>query len=211
MWFSTHRYNTLSKVCRSILPTFSQVSGLRFLRTSMKCAWVMPWGPDSIKPIGDGCGDEGCAEVVPGELVVSGCDTTPIFEPAPQAFDAVSLLVSPFVVGDGPSPGLGRGDDRLGLAALDQLAQVVGVVAAVGDQAAEGADGADQIGGNGDVVDVACREQKDSGSPLGVGQAMELRRAPAARAADGLCEVPPFAPAAERWALTCVLSMATVP
>jgi hypothetical protein len=87
---------------------------------------------------------------------------------------------------------------------------MVGVVAAVGNQTAEGADGADQIGGNGDVVDVACRKQKDPGSSLGVGQAVELRRAPAARAANGLREVPPFAPAAERWALTCVLSMATV-
>lgn len=88
---------------------------------------------------------------------------------------------------------------------------MVGIVAAVGNEAAERADSADQVGGDSDVVDVAGGQQQDPGPALGVGQAVELRRAPATRAADGLREVPPFAPAAERWALMWVLSMATVP
>lgn len=88
---------------------------------------------------------------------------------------------------------------------------MVSIVAAISDQAAERADGADEIGGDGDVVDVAGGQQQYSGPTLGVGQPVELRRAPAARAANTLREVPPFAPAAERWALICVLSMATVP
>lgn len=88
---------------------------------------------------------------------------------------------------------------------------MVGVIAAIGDQAAERTNGLDQISGDGDVVDVAGGEQKDPGPSLGVGQTVEFRRAPAARATDGLAEVPPFAPAAERWALMWVLSMATVP
>jgi len=46
---------------------------------------------------------------------------------------------------------------------------------------------------------------------VGVGQGVDFRRPPAARAADGLAEGPPFPPAAERCALMCVLSIATVP
>lgn len=88
---------------------------------------------------------------------------------------------------------------------------MVGIISTVRKQAPERAYGTDQISGDGDVVDVAGGEQQDPGPALGVGQSVELGRAPAARAADALAEVPPFAPAAERWALTWVLSIATVP
>src|SRR5208283_3093443 len=81
----------------------------------------------------------------------------------------------------------------------------------VGDQALDRPGGGDQGGSKRDIVDVAGREQKHARSALGIGQCVDFRRAPAARAADGFPKGPPFPPAAERCALMWELSMATVP
>ena len=91
------------------------------------------------------------------------------------------------------------------------MAQAIGVVSLVGDEALDGADCRDQRRRKRDVVGIARREQKDMRAALNVGQGVDFRRSPAARAADGLAKGPPFPPAAERWALMCVLSIATVP
>ena len=84
---------------------------------------------------------------------------------------------------------------------------MVGVVAAVGEQAAEGSGGADQRGGHADIVGVSGAEQQDPGPAIVVDQTMELGGPTAAGAAYALLEVPPFAPDAERCALTCVASI----
>lgn len=75
---------------------------------------------------------------------------------------------------------------------------MVGVIAAVCEQARDRSSGADQGGGHRDIVGVSGAEQQDAGSSGFIGEAVELSGPPAARAAYGLLEVPPFAPAAER-------------
>jgi hypothetical protein len=52
-----------------------------------------------------------------------------------------------------------------------------------------------------EVVDIAGRDQQDMRAADLIGQRVDFRRLSAARAADGVVEGPPFAPAAERWAL----------
>jgi hypothetical protein len=58
---------------------------------------------------------------------------------------------------------------------------------------------------------IAGRDQKGDWAATVLGQHVDFCRATAARAADRVVEVPPFAPAAERCALMCVLSIDIVP
>ena len=81
------------------------------------------------------------------------------------------------------------------------VAQAPGVVGAVGEETGR-VRTAEQTAGTDQVVGVAGREQQGSWTALVVGQRVDFGRSPAARAADGVGEGPPFAPAAERWALT---------
>lgn len=84
---------------------------------------------------------------------------------------------------------------------------MAGVVASIGDEPADGPCGMYQGGGETDVVGVTTTKQQDAGATPVVGQAMQLGGSSAARAAYCLEEVPPFAPAAERCALTGVASI----
>ena len=60
-------------------------------------------------------------------------------------------------------------------------------------------------------MDVARREQQDPRAAERIGQRVDRGRAAAARTPDRLVEGPPFPPAAERCAFTCVLSIDAVP
>jgi hypothetical protein len=62
----------------------------------------------------------------------------------------------------------------------------------------------------GQIMGVAWRQDQGQRAPALIGQRMNLGRPSAARSSDGLSEVPPFAPAAERCALTWVESTAVV-
>ena len=73
------------------------------------------------------------------------------------------------------------------------------------------ADHADKAACTGEVVGVAGRYQKGEWRPASSVKGVDLGRLPAARTADGVVERPPFAPAAERWALMWVESMAADP
>ena len=59
------------------------------------------------------------------------------------------------------------------------------------------------------IGDVAASQQEGDGPTQAIGQRVDFRRAPAARAADRLILLPPFPPAAERCALTAEESMRT--
>ncbi len=63
------------------------------------------------------------------------------------------------------------------------------------------ADRADQTTCTYQIMDVTRGDQEGAGAADIVRQRMDFGRLPAARAADGVIEGPPFAPAAERWAL----------
>ena len=53
-------------------------------------------------------------------------------------------------------------------------------------------------------------QQESYEAPLSICECVDLRVAPAARAANSLFLLPPFPPAAERWAFTCVESIICV-
>nr|WP_237718411.1 hypothetical protein [Rhodovulum sp. PH10] len=80
----------------------------------------------------------------------------------------------------------------------EQAAEAVGVVGLVRDEAGDRPDPGDQRRRERDVVDVAGREQQNERPTAVIGQGVDFRRPPAARAADRLLEGPPFPPAAER-------------
>lgn len=82
------------------------------------------------------------------------------------------------------------------------LSEAAGVVGAVGDQATWRRDAREQVGDAGQVVGLAGRQGEGQRPAERIGQGMNFSRPSAARATDGLDEVPPFAPAAERCALT---------
>ena len=82
------------------------------------------------------------------------------------------------------------------------VAQALGVIGSIGQQAAWTADHADQIACTDQVVGVARGNQEGQGAADIIGQRVDFGRLPAARASDCIVEGPPFAPVAERWALT---------
>jgi len=60
-------------------------------------------------------------------------------------------------------------------------------------------------------MDIARRDQQNPRPAGGIGESVDGGRPSAARATYAFVEGPPFPPAAERWALTCELSIEAVP
>lgn len=104
---------------------------------------------------------------------------------------------------------IGRDD---GFAALlgEPVAQLAGVIGAIGDQLAWGRNAREQRCQPNQVMDLPRGQGEGDGPAESIGQGMNFSRPSAARPADGVLEVPPFAPAAERCALTWVESTAVV-
>jgi hypothetical protein len=87
------------------------------------------------------------------------------------------------------------------------LSSAVGVVSFVCQQPLWSGDGSKQWSGHGDVGDVSRRQRKGDRSAAIIGQSMDFARSSAARTANRFRELPLFEPAAERCALTWLLSM----
>jgi hypothetical protein len=104
-----------------------------------------------------------------------------------------------------------RWDHRLDAAVGQPITEGVGVVGPVCEQSSRRRDCRQQIACGRQVMAIAGCDQEGDGATSILGQRMDFCGAPAARAADRLLEVPPFAPAAERWALMCVESIDIVP
>ena len=102
-------------------------------------------------------------------------------------------------------------DDRLDLSLCEFLAQAVGVVGPVGENTLGSMAHCEQAPRPDEVVDVAGRDQQDMRASYVIGQCVDFGRLSAARATDGVVEGPPFAPAAERWALMYVESTEAAP
>jgi hypothetical protein len=152
----------------------------------------------SCCPEADGCDEGEGGEVVAGQLVVSGCDASPILEAAEHALDEVAPAIGRFVEWVGPlARGCGR-DHRLDTSLLQPSAEGISVVGAVGEEAPWGGNRSQQRGGDADVGDIAGRQREGERSAAIIGQRVNLARAPASRAANRLRRLPLFAPAAER-------------
>ena len=82
------------------------------------------------------------------------------------------------------------------------IAQASGVIGSIGQETARTADHVDQIACTHQIMGVTRGNQEGQRTANIVGQRVDFSGLPAARAADCIVEGPPFAPAAERWALT---------
>ena len=149
------------------------------------------------------------AEEDVGEAVVACGDAPTVLEAAEHALDGVSALVEGAAEAGFPAAvGLWRdvGDRAL---RLDQVADAVAVIGAVGmDDAARG-QVAQQCFRRAAVGGLARRQVEGERPALRIGDGVDLGVAAASTDADRLGVRPPFPPAAERCAFTCVLSMST--
>lgn len=93
-------------------------------------------------------------------------------------------------------------DDGLAATLAKPVAQPSGVVGPVSDQLLWRGHFPEQRRHAVQVVGVTGSECEGDGAASGVGQGMNFGRPSAARSSDGIGVVPPFAPAAERCALT---------
>ena len=89
-------------------------------------------------------------------------------------------------------------DHGLDAACGQYVAQTSGVVGSIGQQAARIADHADQAACPDQIMSVAWGNEEGQWTADIVGQRVDFGGLPPARAADGIVEGPPFAPAAER-------------
>ena len=92
-------------------------------------------------------------------------------------------------------------NDRFYPSLRELQAETVGIIGPVGEKRLGPMAHCEQATHSDEVVDVACRDQQHMWAANIIGQRVDFRGLSAARAADGVVEGPPFAPAAERWAL----------
>jgi hypothetical protein len=149
------------------------------------------------------------SEEVGSEFVVAGCEASAVLEATEHALDGVAAFVEGLAEAAFPDAiALGRdvGDRAL---FLDQVTDAVAVAGTVGvDDAAPGQCVQQMLGGAA-VGGLSRRQQEGERSALAIGDGVDLGVAPAPADANRLEVRPPFPPAAERCALTCVLSINT--
>lgn len=140
-------------------------------------------------------------EEVARQLVVPGGDAAKILEATEHSLDDIAAFVSDLIVSMGMFSGrIGR-NDGLDPALGEFGAQAFSIISSVGQKTAWMSDHADQAACANQIVGVARRDQEGQGTADIVCQRMDFGRLPATRAANGVVEGPPFAPAAERCAL----------
>jgi hypothetical protein len=136
------------------------------------------------------------------EFIVPGCDAAKIREPTEHALDDIAAFVGGFVVAVRMLAGrIGR-DYRLDPPLGQLLAQAVGITSSVGQEAAGMGDHADEAASTDQIVGITGRDHEGQRPADMIRQRVDFCRLPAARTSDGIVEGPPFAPAAERCALT---------
>ena len=148
------------------------------------------------------CGQcDGCEEVS-GELVVSGCDGTEVFEFVEEALDEVALAVDCGIDG-ALDAAIALGRDMGPRAVLgDHVEDGAGVVAAVGDGVAGGPEIVEQHRHGGLVGGLARAEDEAQRQAPGVDDDMDLGAQSAPRSSNGVIRAPFFPPAACWWART---------
>jgi len=90
------------------------------------------------------------------------------------------------------------------------FAQFGTVIRFVAEHAFGSPHSADQAIGNWTIVRFASGQQDGDQASFNICECVDFRVASSARAADSLLLLPPFPPAAERWAFTCVESIICV-
>ncbi len=132
------------------------------------------------------------------ETVVSGGDSTEVFEAAEHTFDGVAVAIEGGREAVFPTPiGLGR-NVRRGAHALDLAPNRVAVIPLVAVQdRGPGHLVKERVSGGAVGHLAAGQDERDRAAEV-VGERVDFRGAPAARAADRLGELPPFPLEAQR-------------
>ena len=133
-----------------------------------------------------------------GEAIVSGSNSPEILEASEHAFDRVAISIEirrEAVLPDAVD--LGRDIGRRALA-LDLVTDGVGIIAFVGVEDFGCAHPVEKGIGGDAIRHLAARQQECDRSAKAIGQGINFRRPPTARAADRLIEFPPFPPDAQR-------------
>lgn len=104
---------------------------------------------------------------------------------------------------------IGR-DDGLAASFGQPVPEFAGIVGPVGDQLAGCGDASEERRQANQIVGLPGRYGEGQRPPDMISYGVNFSRPSAARSADGVLEVPPFAPAAERCALMWVESTAVV-
>ena len=133
-------------------------------------------------------------------------DAPEVLETTEEALDDIALAVGDGVVAVRMLAGWLWRDDDLAAAFGEPVAQGPGIVGAVGDELARGAGDGEQVARSVQVAGVAGGEDEGERAAELVGQRVNLGGTSTARTPDRMSAGPPFAPAAERCALTCMLS-----
>lgn len=144
-----------------------------------------------------------------GEAVISGSDSSEVLEATEHALDGIALPVEDGRKAVLPTAvGFGR-NVRRGALALDLSTHGIAVIAFVTMQDIGFRHALQQSVGRRAIGHLAT-SQKESDRPAAtVGQGVDFGGAPTSGAADGLTELPPLPPAAQRWALTAEESMSS--
>jgi len=149
-----------------------------------------------------------CEEVC-SELVVASGDAPEVLETTKHALDGIAVAVEEGAEAAFPSAIFLKRDVRYGTAAFDQAANGVCVIGFVGEHKSTFGHGPEQRQSLRCVGGIAAGEQKGERTAAAVAQRMDFGVPSAPAHADGLRPGPPFPPAAERCAFTCVLSRRT--
>jgi hypothetical protein len=101
-------------------------------------------------------------------------------------------------------------NDRLGSALVQVFAQRGAVVGFIAEHPFRRLHSANEALSGRAIVCFTSGQQDGDKAPFNICECVNLRVAPSARAANSLLLLPPFPPAAERWAFTCVESIICV-
>lgn len=146
------------------------------------------------------------AQEVDCELVVAGRNAAVVLQAAEHALDRVAVAIEHAAEAGVPATvALGR-DVRDGALFLNLATDGVRVIGAVGEHEGICRDGLQQRLCGAAVGSLADGEQEAWRASEDVCQGVDLGRASATADADRLGLLPPFPPAAQRCAFTCVLS-----
>lgn len=142
-----------------------------------------------------------------GELVVACGQCAIDFEVPDHSFDTIAQAIEATAPGDGLEAHGARRDDRPDAAPAQITPDVIAVVALVGDDCPRPMVGQiDQGFVAFDVARFAAREVEAERSSATISETVNLTGEPAPRTAKRLFASPPFAPAAETWPRTVVVS-----
>ena len=142
------------------------------------------------------------------ELVVASGDGAIDLQMSDHALDTVSSAIDAPVPSDGGLTVGARWNGGADAALAQGVADRVGIVALVGEQVGGARLGESRYGFERRAVcRFAGREVEDERGASGITETMNFTGEPTPRAAKSLFASPPFAPAAETWPRTVVLSM----